>query len=448
MQKSDVVVVGAGLAGLVAARTLATHGASVVVLEARDRVGGRTFARQVGEREFDLGGQWIGPSQARVARLARELGVSTFPTFAEGKRVLELAGTLTTYTGAIPTGLSMADLLQVKLASGRSEWQRKQVPLARPETAKHAVEWDRLTVEEWKRSHLKTRASRGLFDIAVRSMFGCEARELSVLSFLFFLQSGGGLEALTSVRGGAQQDRFVETAHALSRRMANDLGDRVILSARVHRIAQDKRTVRVDSDAGTFEAARAIVAVPPWLTSRISFEPRLPPKRAELFASSPVGAMVKCVIAYPRPFWRDLGFSGEAITALGPMSVVYDNTSHDRAQPALVALLGGRAAREWSSRPVEDRRAHVLDTIARWFGPEARFCTDFAELDWSLERFSGGCPVGLPTCGAWTAYGSVLREPAQRVHFAGTETAFEWNGYMDGAVESGHRAAHEVLARA
>lgn len=441
-----MVVVGAGLAGLSAARALVETGARVVVLEARDRVGGRTLGRNIGGRVLDLGGQWIGPRQERLAKLARELGVQTFPTYHTGKKILYRNGKLSTYSGTIPS-LPLPSLVSLHLALRKLDRLTESVPLHHPTAVANAAEWDGQTVETYARKLMPKADVRDLFNAAVRVVFGAEPHEMSMLYFLAYLRAGGGLMKLVEIEGGAQERRFVGSAQELSLRLAQKLGDSVVLSAPVRRIEQGDDRLVVTSDAITVRTKYAIVAIPPAVANRIDYRPLLPVSRDALAGRMPMGSAAKCIAVYDRPFWREEGFSGEAGTNEGPLSVVFDNGSHDGTVNSLLGFVMGDEARRFSSRPANERRDAVLASLGKMFGDKARKPVEYVEFDWSAEEWSRGCPVANMAPGAMLSCGASLRVPVGRIHWAGTETATEWTGYMEGALESGDRAAREVRTR-
>jgi monoamine oxidase len=444
---ADVLVVGAGIAGLTAARELVGRNVTCLVLEARDRVGGRTLSQPLGCDAVDLGGQWIGPGQQRLAALARELGVATFPQHQDGTKLLSWQGKLLKYGGDVPW-LSLATQIELALFDRRLKSYLKELSTAAPWRARRALEWDAQTIESWKQRHLKTRGARLFLDIVVRAVLTSEPRDLSFLYFLSYLKAGQGLSSLISIKGGAQESRFVGGAQQLSRRMAEALGRRVLLDCPVRAITQEADGVTVATDRGPFRGRYAIVAIPPLLAGRIDYSPRLPTRRNELAARMPMGSVIKYIVGYERSFWREAGFSGEAFSDTGPTVTTFDDTSHDGAAPALVTFSDGEAARVWGERPAEERRRAVLDELVRFFGPQAARPTSFAEKNWNEDPWSGGCYGGVMGPGALTSFGPALREPCGRIHWAGTETAVEWTGYMDGAIESGQRVAAEVAPRA
>jgi monoamine oxidase len=268
-----------------------------------------------------------------------------------------------------------------------------------------------------------------------------------VLRFLAYANQAGGLMPLVETENGAQEGRFKGGAQQLSKGLAAKLGDRVVLGAPVLTLEQDAQSVVARSERDSFRGKAAIVAVPPALAGRIRYAPALPVARDFLTQNAPMGATTKVFLLYERPFWRDAGFSGEAVSSEGPAAAFFDNTSHDGAQAALVAFIVGRAARDHAMAPEKERLAAVVSQAVRLFGDGASAPTAVVEQDWQKEPWTRGCPVGNFAPGILATLGAALREPVGRIHWAGTETATVWSGYIEGAIESGERAAREVAAK-
>jgi monoamine oxidase len=442
--EADVVVVGAGLAGLTAACELTDAGTSAIVLEARDRVGGRLLNEPIGDGKIvEVGGQWIGPGQDLIATLAQEAGVETFPTHTHGKNLLELGGKIRRYTGTIPR-LAPHVLYDIARAQRKLNRLARDVSAEAPWDAPRAREWDGQTMQTWLDDNVRTAAARTLFGIAASIVWGAEPRELSLLHLLFYISAAGSLELILDTEGGAQQDRFVGGSQLIALWLADRLGDRVRLSAPVRLIEQSESAVRVTAGGLEVHAERAIVAVPPNLAGRIAYEPALPASRDLLTQQMPQGLTTKAQAIYDEPFWRDAGLSGEAVSDSGPVGVVFDNSPPDGSPGVLLGFMTGDGARRVADLDAEERRRIVLDCFARLLGERASTPTGYVERSWEREEWTRGCPTSRFPPGGWTAWGPYLREPVGRIHWAGTETATVWSGYMDGAVQSGRRAAQEV----
>lgn len=443
---ADVVVVGAGLSGLAAARALVAAGREVVVLEARDRVGGRLLSASLGDGVVvDLGAQWVGADHVRVQRLALELGVETFPQPLAGRNLLDVAGRRRRYRGAIPR-LGPRVLWDAFIARRRIDRLARRVGSEQPWAAEDAARLDGETLAEWSQRNVRSPLARELIALAGRTLWGAGAEEISMLHVLFYVAAAGGFEQLIETEGGAQEIRLDGGAQLLALRLAQGLEGRLHLSAPVRRIEQRDGAVRVEADGVTVEAAQAIVALPPALAAAIEFAPPLSERRRELAERFRPGALTKCVALYEEPFWRADGLSGEALTDLGPVTLTFDSSPRDGSSGVLLGFVGGPDARRLTVSSPAERRAAVIACFTELFGPRAAQPLDYAEGDWAAEPWSGGGPTSNFGPGGWTGLGSALREPAGNVHWAGTETATVWSGYMEGALQAGELAAAAALA--
>jgi monoamine oxidase len=436
---------------------LVRAGRSVIVLEARNRVGGRALNQSIGGGEIsERGATFVGPTQNHILSLMKQFGVAKFPTFNDGDNVyVNSLGQRSTYSDTGPLGTAPPDpliLAELTQAVARLDEMSTQVPVGAPWSSSEAENWDQQTLETWVRDNSESEAFRDLVPVATRPIFGAEPRDLSLLFVLFYIaasgdpQNPGTFERNFNTRNGAQMWRLVGGAQILALKIANRLGQRIVLRSPVERIAQGSGGVTVHARGLEVHAKRAIVAIPPTLAGRIEYRPKLPAERDQLTQRLPQGTMVKVTAVYPRPFWRDAGLNGTAVSYTGPANVTFDDSPQNASAGVIFGFVGGDEARRFMRRSKAARRAAVLENFTTYFGPRAARPRSYFETNWTREEWTRGCPVAIAGPGTLLAYGPALRRPVGRIHWAGTETSTYWNGYMDGAVRSAERAAHEVLS--
>ncbi len=452
----DVIIVGAGISGLVAARELARAGKNVLVLEARDRVGGRTWSVKVAPGAFaEMGGTWVGPTQERVVALIKELGLTLFDQYSSGETVYVARGARKTFSEKPPLGAVPPDPLIIPDLAVAARWINslaKEIPVGQPWLADEAESLDRQTLESWLRSRTLNILGQTEKNLAAgfEALFGAEAREMSALFALHYVACAGTegisgtFERLLNTRNGAQEQKVVEGAQAISMRMASALGDRVRLSSPVRRIVQSDSGVEVSGDGFSVRGAHVIVATPPILAARIDYQPPMPPERDQLTQRLGFGWLIKCEAVYQNPFWREDGLNGSAVVNDGPARTIFDVSPADASVGMLLGFVGGDGARKYSGRPEALRQA-VIENFVSCFGEKARMPTQWHVADWAQEPWTRGCPTCIAPPGLLTGYGPALTKPVGRIHWAGTETSGYWTGYMDGAVRAGERAARELL---
>ncbi|MDX6664934.1 MAG: monoamine oxidase [Solirubrobacteraceae bacterium] len=455
-RSADVIVVGAGLAGLQAATDVAAKGRSVIVVEARDRVGGRTLNHPLAPGKIaEIGGQWVGPTQSRLLALAKELGIKTFKTYNDGNNVYFRNGSSTTYQANGPLGAVPPDPQGVADAFSailKMNDMAKTIDVNAPWEAASAKEWDGQTYETWKLANTVTDSGRLLLDVGIQAVFAAEPRDISLLYVLFYIASATDgtappdFQRLINTAGGAQEQRFVGGSQLISIKLAQRLGKRVVLGAPVRRIVQHGASAEVITDKGRFVAKQVIVTGPPAVTAYIDYDPILPSDRAQLLQRFPQGHAIKCEAVYAKPFWRDKGLSGQIVSDAEPVRVTFDNSPPDGSPGVMLGFIEGEFARRWSGKSRAQRRAGVLANFATYFGDEALKPKAYFEKDWTAEGWTRGCYGGFTPPGVLLDFGEAIRRPVGRIKWAGAESATVWNGYMDGALRSGSRAAAEALA--
>jgi monoamine oxidase len=424
-------------------------------------VGGRTLNHNLpGGKVTELGAQFVGPTQDHVLKLMDDLQIGKYDTYDEGNNIyydgVSSPSRKSTFSDKTPLGAAPNDPFVAANAAAivaALDQASTTIPLDAPWTAPNASNYDRQTFHTYAQTFSKGNAQfDGVVQTAIQAIFGSEPSDISLLYVLFYIAASGNesnpgtFERNFNTPGGGQQWRVEGGTQLISIKMAQQLGSSVLLGAPVRKITQTSSGVTVDTDKGEFTGKRVIVAVPPALAGRIQYSPLLPFVRDQLTQHTANGSLMKIDAYYDKPFWRDQGLTGQAVSNSGFVRATFDSTPPDGSPGVLMGFVGGHQCRVLGQRSDADIRDAALKDFANYFGDDSLHPNDFIYKNWSVEEWNRGCPVALYGPGTLLDFGAALRAPVGRIHWAGTETATYWNGYMDGAVRSAERASSEVLA--
>ncbi|AFM19594.1 monoamine oxidase [Mycolicibacterium chubuense NBB4] len=444
---ADVIVVGAGISGLIAARTVLAAGLTPVILEADSRVGGRILTEEAAPGlPVELGAQWIGDTHHRMFALAEELGVQTYPQFDEGETSYELAG----------SGVLRENEFRARFAGELGELEKvlrlldelaAEVPPEAPWRAPRAADWDAITAGAWYDGQALSPVARTLLEICTVGILAVPTVEVSFLHLLFTIQTCGVTsELFAESEGGAQTTRFVGGTGEIPKRLAALVTDHLVLDAPVQLIEHSDDSVTVHCRGGrTARGRRVIVAISPALAGRIMYDPPLPGKRDQLTQRMPNASAMKAFFVYDEPFWRAAGLNGQLISDVGPARMSNDTCLPGDDHGVILCFLEGEQARTYGRMPTEERRAALTAELVRHYGDKAARPAAYLDGEWADRQWTRGCYNANLGPLVWTNFGDALAEPIGTIHWASTDTAVRWSAYMEGAVEAGERAAQEVI---
>lgn len=442
----DVVVVGAGPSGLTAANELTKAGLSVAVLEARDRVGGRTWTDTIDGAVLEIGGQWVSPDQTALYETLDSLGLDTYPRYRDGDSIyIAPDGDRTVYSGdSFPvserTRAEMDRLIAIldELAA--------EIGADEPWASPRARELDTVSFSRWLADLSDDEEARdniGLF--VAGGMLTKPAHAFSALQAVLMAASAGSFSNLVDedfildrrVVGGMQQ---------VSIRLAERLGSDIFLNAPVRTIRWDDEGVTVLADGDVeVRARRVVLAVPPNLYTRISFDPPLPRRQHQMHQHQSLGLVIKVHAVYETPFWREDGLSGTCFSAAELVQEVYDNTNHGDTRGTLVAFVSDEKADAMFELSADERKQRILESVARFLGPRAAEPVVYYESDWGSEEWTRGAYAASYDLGGLHRYGRDQRTPVGPIHFSCSDLAGAGYQHVDGAIRMGRDTARAIV---
>jgi monoamine oxidase len=444
----QVAVVGGGFSGIAAAKKLFESGISFKILEARDRVGGRTHTKTISENLYvDLGGQWIGPTQDRMYELCEEHGVAYFETYDQGKNVLDLKGKIRTYSGVIPK-MDPISLINLDWLIKKIEKLANQIDLISPWTHPKARQFDAVTLEYYLRKHTKTDACYQVIKVGCKTIFATELNEVSLLHALFYIKSGTSLDCLINIKNGVKQHRMKGGMQGLAKKIATPFMEHIQFNSAVRRIDYSGEGVTVKGDDFEINASKVIIAVPPPLLAQLIFSPLLPIAKRQLLDRYPMGHVGKCFMIYEKPFWRKNNFFGQVVSDQNtPFQTMFDCSPADGSAEIMMAFTIGERAKAFFQQDKSTRKFAMQNLLISYFGEESNQSTQYLDFSMSDEIWSKGCYAGVMPTGAWTGFEDAYRKSIDPIYFAGTEASTRWNGYIEGAVLAGEAAAAQIILR-
>ena len=445
----DVVIVGAGASGLTAATELRKAGLSVAVLEARDRVGGRLWTNDVDGATLEIGGQWVSPDQTALLETLDELGLQTYSRYRDGESLyITRNGELRRFTGDVFPAGERTEQEIIRLIEVLDRLTAEVDPAA-PWAHPRAQELDQISFRGWLEQQTDDEEARENIALFVaEAMLTKPAHTFSLLQALLMAASAGGFSNLVDadfildkrVVGGLQQ---------VPLRLADRLGaGSVRLGTPVRTIEWDESAATVTGEGVRVRARHVVVAVPPNLYDRIRYVPALPRLRQQLQQHQSLGLVIKVHATYETPFWRDAGLSGTAFSPYQLVHEAYDNTNHGESRGTLVGFVAAEQADALFRLSADERRSRILDSLAAYFGPEARRPVTYYESDWAAEEWTQGAYAASFALGGLTRYGELQLQPVGPIRFGSSDLAGLGYQHVDGGIRVGRRLADDVIAAA
>lgn len=441
----DVVIIGAGLSGLTAARRLVQANKKILVLEAQDRVGGRTWSQPIGGKDFiDVGGQWIGKGHHQMYKLVEEAGLKTFPTFTEGKSILRRQAENKTYKGETPP-MGLFALLSVQKALNKLDKAASAISVETPWLSDHASGLDQKSVGSWIDETISNKKARTLIKRMAEGELCQPINDVSFLQALSSARATGSFKQAEKVEDGALRDRIFGGAQGVSHFLHEQVRDTVKLNCPVSFVKQLERYLLIGNEDFSIRTKKVIITAPLPIVKNIQFTPDLPKEKQILIDSMTMGTVIKVHAVYAQPFWREQELNGSSTCLDEVVELTVDNSVPGSEKGIITSLIHADRAKALLKLSDKERKNVLLNAYANLFGEQALTPISYHDYSFSNNPWIGGAYSGYFKNGDFSKYGEHIAKPCGNIHWAGTETSTFFKGFMEGAVLSGERVAREIL---
>ncbi|RWS09773.1 Amine oxidase [flavin-containing] B-like protein, partial [Dinothrombium tinctorium] len=427
---------------------------NILVLEANKRVGGRLYTKRDEKVKWvDLGGAYIGPNQENIRRIASELGVDIYKVHVDGYLLDYDEGKRTAFEAdGIPYHANnFLESFELQRFFQKLDEMGSKFPAEAPWRCPYSEEWDRITFKEFIDKSLWTKKARKMAYLMANDILTAAPHEVSLLFALWYIKMGKGTNSIFSNVNGAQDSKFDGGSMQICEKLAEAIGNhRVQLNKAIYSVDQTSSYVSVKTvDCFEYKARYIILSFAPCMQAKIHYSPPLPPLRNQMLQRFPMGSVIKCIVYYETAFWREKGYCGAATDEDFDnhlLSITLDDSKRDGSYPAIIGFATATRNRQLCELSREERKIRICESFAELFdSQEALWPVHYEEYDWNCDQYAGGGYTGICPPGFLTEFGKIIRKPVRNMYFAGTETATEWFGYMEGGVQAGERAAREVL---
>lgn len=430
---------------MAAAADLVGRGKDVVVLEARDRVGGRVGSITHEGQLIEIGGQWVSPGNDSMHELIAEAGCELAGPQA-GALLIRSQGSVFRSAPAPDRSHALTPFELADLGQGVLRFRRLAERIQNDRTwAAANTAWLGQPLTRWVKANLRTPAAQQDFAAVLAKVAEDLGESISLGDALALSIQGTDLESLFTVSGGLKLRRVVGGMHQVADLLADKLGERVRLGQVVTAIDHDADQVVVHTESGeSYQARRVLVTLPPWLALQLDYNPPLPAWRDEVGQRQTPGNVIKAFVIYDKPWWREQGLGGQISADEGAVRVTFD-ISEPGGPGLLMGFFEGVEASSMSPRSVTVRQRAFIESLVAVLGPDAQRPHHYVDYDWGADQYTRGCHTPHFAPGVWSVNGQLLAEAAGAIHFAGAEYVGKYNGYLEGAVRSGRDEAKAIV---